>query len=78
MTKNLCGKTRPKENPYETWKNGQGWTWLVLKKYQGDDSKQYASWFCFVTSPFCEYGELGDCYVSDIVRSAYKVAEGRA
>ena len=30
---NPCAKTRPVDNPYEVWVNGD-WTWKVLKKYQ--------------------------------------------
>lgn len=62
--KNLCNKTRPKERPYEVWKMG-GWTWSILKKWQGDDDKEYARAFCFVTSPFCPDGEYGDVYIQD-------------
>jgi hypothetical protein len=66
--KNECGKMRPKDNPYEVWSNGD-WTWKVLKKYQTPEkeaSNPYARWFCFVTSPFCEHGEMGDVYLNDI------------
>jgi len=62
--KNPCGKTRPKERPYEVWK-ANGWTWLVLKKYQSNDLKEYARAFCFVTSPICPDGEYGDTYIAD-------------
>lgn len=74
--KNLCGKTRTKDNPYEVWSNGD-WTWKVLKKYkspEGEAGDPYARWFCFVTSPFCPHGEMGDVYVLDITRSAVKVS----
>jgi hypothetical protein len=75
--KNECGKTRPKTNPYETWKSFDGeWTWKVLKKYQSPDKESenpYARWFCDVTSPFCPYGEMGDVYVKEIKRLAEKV-----
>ena len=71
--KNLCLKRRPKENPYEVWKSRDGWTWNVLKKYQANDQKPYARWFCFVTSPFCPSGEYGDTYVSEIKSQATKV-----
>jgi hypothetical protein len=73
--KNLCKKTRPKENPYEVWRSFDGtWTWNVLKKNQLDDNKPYAIWFCFVTSPYCPEGEYGDTYVKDIKSQARKVA----
>jgi hypothetical protein len=73
--KNLCAKTRPKDNPYEVWKDKSGtWEWKVLKKWQIDDDKEFARWFCFVTSPFCPEGEYGDTYVSDIKSVAKKVS----
>jgi len=78
-TKNTQLKTRPESNPYEVWigKEGEagrmtqgflakGWRWLVLKKYQVDDNKPYARWFCKVYSPYCPDGELGDVYTQDI------------
>jgi hypothetical protein len=71
--KNLCAKTRPLSNPYEVWESGDGWRWLVLKKWQADDAKPYARWFCFVTSPFCPDGEYGDTYVTDVTRYAHCV-----
>ena len=72
--KNLCGRTRDKSNPYEIWVN-DGWTWKVLKKYQtptAEAANKFARWFCFVTSPFCPYGEYGDTYRKDIIRSGAK------
>ena len=75
--KNLCLKTRPKDQPYEVWRGRamgeDGWTWNVLKKWQANDDKPFARWFCFVTSPFCPEGECGDCYVKDIKSCAVKV-----
>jgi len=72
--KNKCLKTRPKEDPYEVWySHDQSWEWRVLKKYQTDDDKPYARWFCLVKSPFVPNGELGDVYVSEIKEQAYKV-----
>ncbi len=70
MAKNLCAKSRTKDNPYEVWSNGSGWTWRVLKKWQADDDKPYARWYCFVTSPFCPEGEYGDVYVEDVTDNA--------
>lgn len=70
--KNPCGKTRPKDNPYAIWKSPDGWTWNVLKKNQSPEgerlNRMYASWYCFVTSPFMPTGEYGDVYISDIKR----------
>jgi hypothetical protein len=72
--KNECAKTRPVENPYEVWKNNSGWTWKVLKKWQADDNKPYARWFCWVSSPFMPSGEMGDVYVKEIKSQAIKVS----
>jgi hypothetical protein len=73
--KNECAKTRPVENPYETWQSRDGsWTWKVLKKYQVDDCKPYARWLCAVSSPFTYGGyDMGDCYVSEIMSGARRV-----
>jgi hypothetical protein len=69
--KNLCGKTRPVSDPYEVWVSPDGlWRWEVLKKWQADDNKPYARWFCNVKTPFVPHGEMGDVYVSDIKRMA--------
>ena len=73
---NPAGKTRPVENPYEIWKSQDGtWEWRVLKKWQIDDNKPYARWFCAVKSPFT-FGswDLGDVYVSEIKSQAVKVS----
>jgi len=74
--KNTCGKTRSKNDPYEVWSNGS-WTWAVLKKYQNpaqEAKNPMARWFCFVTSPYCPDGELGDAYIREIKSHASKVA----
>lgn len=67
-TKNLCAKTRKVNKPYEIWTSADGsWKWLVLKKWQVDDNKPYARWFCAVQSPFTgAHYDMGDCYVKDI------------
>jgi len=73
--KNLFLKERKKENPYEIWVSFDGsWTWRVLKKWQVDDNKPYARWFCAVKSPFT-YGsfDLGDVYVNEIKANARKM-----
>lgn len=69
--KNLCGKTRKADKPYEIWSNGT-WTWYVLKKWQADDSKPFARYFCLVKSPFVPDGEYGDVYVSEIKANAVR------
>ena len=70
MSKNLCGKTRDIDNPYEVWKGPRGFEWRVLKKYQKPEleaKNPYARWYCAVKSEMT-YGsfEYGDTYVSDI------------
>jgi hypothetical protein len=73
--KNLCAKTRKPDQPYEVWQSFDGtWKWLVLKKWQADDDKPYARWFCKVITPIVPDGEMGDVYVSDIKSSARRVA----
>ncbi len=71
--KNLYSKTRPISNPYEIWESN-GWMWKVLKKWQADDTRPYARWFCHVTSPMCPEGESGDVYVLDIKSCAIRTA----
>ena len=72
--KNLCGKTIPLnqlDKAYEVWQTSdKTWTWYVLKKWQVDDDKPYARWFCMVKSPFVPEGEAGDVYVSEIKSQA--------
>ena len=76
--KNLCGKTRPINNPYEVWQSYDGsWTWKVLKKYQKPSKEAenpHARWFCAVSSPMT-YGsyDIGDVYVNDIIEYGEKV-----
>lgn len=67
------------ETPYEVWKSLDGtWTWEVLKKWQADDNKQGARWFCNVITPFVPDGEMGDVYVSEIKENAILVeVEGK-
>jgi hypothetical protein len=70
--KNECAKTRPVSDPYEVWRTPDGsWVWKVLKKWQVDDDKPYARWFCAVSSPYAT-DELGDVYVKDIKSVARK------
>ena len=73
--KNPCAKSRKADNPYEVWESFDGsWKWKVLKKWQIDDLKPAARWFCAVSSPLT-YGqdELGDVYVADIHKHARRV-----
>jgi hypothetical protein len=79
--KNLCAKTVKRENAYEVWENVipmfdcpiGSWRWYVLKKWQIDDNKEYARWFCDVVTPICPDGELGDTYVADIKSVAKRI-----
>jgi hypothetical protein len=75
MSKNLQAKMvkEPyRDNAYEVWQAGD-WKWYVLKKWQADDNKPYARWFCLVESPFVPEGEMGDVYVSEIKSEAVRV-----
>ena len=73
-TKNECGKMRPRGNPYEVWQSLDGsWTWNVLKKWQADDDKPYARWFCNVVTPIVPEGEMGDVYVLEIKSNAVRI-----
>lgn len=73
--KNECAKTRRIDNPYEVWESFDGsWHWFVLKKWQIDDDKPAARWFCGVKTPHT-YGsyELGDVYVAEIKQHARRI-----
>lgn len=83
--KNLCGKMRKIENPYEIWQGFdslEGWEWLVLKKYQSPENETknpYARWFCAVKSPFTyDRYEFGDTYIKDIVHGTTRMIKGEA
>ena len=71
MAKNTMLKTRPLDNPYEVYVNLYGWEWRVLKKYQADDHKPHARWFCAVRSPYT-FGswEYGDTYAQEVLENA--------
>jgi hypothetical protein len=72
--KNLCGKMVKRENAYEVWSDVlHGWTWYVLKKWQADDNKPYARWFCDVVTPIVPGGEMGDVYVAEIKANAIRI-----
>jgi hypothetical protein len=71
--KNLCGKTRKVNEPYEVWR-AEGTElgtieWRVLKKWQADDNKPYARWMVAAKSDatFGSY-DVGDEYVENIKR----------
>jgi hypothetical protein len=73
--KNPYNKTRDVNQPYEVWRNERAqWEWRVLKKWQIDDNKKYARWFCAVKSPMTHGSyDMGDVYVAEIFRHAVKV-----
>src|SRR5262249_55535969 len=74
MAKNLCGKMVDRTHAYEVWQTPDGtWTWYVRKKWQADDRKPYARWFCDVVTPACPNGEIGDVYAGEIMRSARRI-----
>lgn len=75
--KNECMKTRKVEEPYEIWRTQDGsWEWRVLKKWQANDEKEFARWFCAVKSPYTYGGfDYGDVYVKEIKENAIKVKE---
>lgn len=74
MPKNTMLKTRTIDNPYEVYANEYGWEWRVLKKYQADDTKPYARWFCAVRSPYT-FGtwDYGDTYAQEVLDNATKL-----
>lgn len=72
MAKNLMAKTRKVEQPYEVW-TAPGWEWRVLKKYQADDLKPYARWFCAVKGPGTFGGyDYGDVYAAEVMGAAVR------
>lgn len=89
MSRNLCAKTVKRENAYEVWKSPctcsldvphdlltacpSRWTWYVLKKWQADDDKMDARWFCDVVTPIVPHGEMGDVYVHEVKDQATRV-----
>ena len=68
--KNLCGKTRKVNDPYEIY-IALDWEWRVLKKYQKpslEKTNPYARWFCAVKGPGTYDGyDMGDTYINDII-----------
>ena len=73
--KNTQAKTVTRDKAYEVWQSPDGsWTWYVLKKWQADDDKPYARWFCEVVTPYTPDGELGDTYVQDVKDNARRIA----
>ena len=67
-------RTRPDNDPYETWVNPQiGWKWHVLKFYQSRENtidNDYGRVFCLVEGDFTE---KGDTYYHEIMQNAVLV-----
>ena len=83
-TKKLTTQQRLDQNrPIEVWETPDGsWRWEVYRKYQKDDAKPFARWFCRVFSPITREQmssgyELGDVYVKDVKDYARKVSEDK-
>lgn len=74
--KNTCAKMikldKAETDAYEVWVC-EDWTWYVLKKWQANDDKPFARWFCKVVTPMAPSGDLGDVYVSEIKAIAERV-----
>lgn len=71
-TKNDCGKTRPKENPYETWDMGFC-LYHVLKKQKspaGEAKDKFARWTVYAEGEFCE---VGDMYAAEVKRTGRRI-----
>lgn len=74
MAKNECLKTRPKDNPYESWMVPGVGIYHVLKKYQNPEAEAanpFSRWFCYVEN---EYGESGDMYAAEVKRTGFRIA----
>lgn len=71
--KNLCGRRRDIDTPYEVWKCGD-FEYRVLKKYKAPTAESkdpYARWFVATKSPYTHGSwELGDTYAADIKNNA--------
>jgi hypothetical protein len=88
--KNLMGKMRKAENPYEVWclrgeehlsTAERSWEWRVLKHYQGPDAEArnpHARTMCAVKGPgtFGDW-DYGDTYTRDYQRYAVMVVDDR-
>lgn len=72
--KNTQAKTVSRENAYEIWQTlDKSWTWYIRKKWQVDDNKPFARWFCDVVTPIVPEGETGDVYVKEIKEVAKRI-----
>ena len=72
-SKNECAKTRPKDNPYESWEVPGVGIYHVLKKYKspkGEAADPYATWFVWCEN---EYNDMGDMYAAEIKRYGRRI-----
>lgn len=70
-SKNECGKTRPKDEPYEVWVTGLG-VYHILKKYKspkGEAADPYSRWFVYHP----ETGDMGDEYASNFKKYGRRI-----
>lgn len=71
-TKNTKAKTRPVEQPYETYR-AAGFEWRVLKHYASPEKEatdSYARVFCATKSPYTGgTWEYGDAYLRDVIEA---------
>lgn len=67
MAKNLKGKSRPKENPYEDLTDPRtGWRFRVLKHYKSTEA-ELADPYAYVDTFVDGFeSEQGDTYIKDI------------
>ena len=71
--KNECAKTRPKDDPYESWEVPGVGIYHVLKKYKSPKAEAadpFARWFTYCEN---EYGEMGDMYAAEIKRYGRRI-----
>lgn len=71
---NPCGKTRPKDNPYESWEVPGIGIYHVLKKYQSPEKEAanpQARWFVWCEN---EYNDMGDMFAAEIQRLGRRIA----
>jgi hypothetical protein len=71
--KNLMGKRRPADKPYETWQSRDGFVFKVLKFYQSRAAtlaNPYGRVLVVTTSPYIPDTEVSDSYYTEVRRGA--------
>ena len=79
MAKNMCGKRRPVNDPYEVWVSGE-WEFRVLKKYQSEDAEKknpYARHLVAYKSTGSVDKNGHDSYLADYRRGSEMVYDGK-